>query len=132
VQARPDAFRPDLAGSLNNLSNQLSDLGRREEALAAVEEAVTLHQYLYGRYPAVFARPLTQSLALTGYILRGSGSTARLLRALLLALTIAAEHQLRDLGSLVVSLLRAERQEDPRRFDALWQEVTGGPVPDRL
>ena len=39
--ARPDAFTPDLATSLNNLSNRLSDLGRREDALAVAEEAVT-------------------------------------------------------------------------------------------
>ena len=38
--ARPDAFQPDLAQSLNNLSVRLSALGRREAALAAVEEAV--------------------------------------------------------------------------------------------
>ena len=31
--ARPDAFLPDLATSLNNQSNTLSDLGRREDAL---------------------------------------------------------------------------------------------------
>ena len=37
---RPDAFRPDLAMSLNNLANMLSDLGEREAALAAAREAV--------------------------------------------------------------------------------------------
>ena len=37
---RPDAFLPDLATSLNNLGIRLSDLGRREEALAASQEAV--------------------------------------------------------------------------------------------
>ena len=40
ARARPDAFRPDLAMSLNNQSAFLSELGRREEALAAIEEAV--------------------------------------------------------------------------------------------
>ena len=34
--ARPDAFRPDLAGSLNTLSVRLGDLGRPEDALAAI------------------------------------------------------------------------------------------------
>ena len=34
--ARPDAFRPDLARSLNNLSIRLGELGRREDALAAI------------------------------------------------------------------------------------------------
>jgi Tetratricopeptide repeat len=37
---------PDLATSLNNQSNGLSDLGRREEALAAIEEAVTIRREL--------------------------------------------------------------------------------------
>jgi tetratricopeptide (TPR) repeat protein len=37
--ARPDAFRPDLASSLNNLAIRLGDLGQREEALAAIQEA---------------------------------------------------------------------------------------------
>ena len=31
AEARPDAFLPGLASSLNNLSNHLSDLGRRED-----------------------------------------------------------------------------------------------------
>ena len=34
--ARPDAFLPDLAASLNNQSSRPADLGRREEALAAI------------------------------------------------------------------------------------------------
>ena len=34
----PEAFQPDLAMSLNNLSNQLSELGRHE-ALTAKREA---------------------------------------------------------------------------------------------
>ena len=33
---------PDLAGSLNNLANTLSELDKSDEALAAAEEAVTL------------------------------------------------------------------------------------------
>jgi len=40
--SRPDAVRPNLASSLNNLSKRLNDLGRREEGLAACEEAVRL------------------------------------------------------------------------------------------
>jgi tetratricopeptide (TPR) repeat protein len=40
--ARSEAFRPDLARSLNNLSNRLAELGRREDALSAIEEAVRL------------------------------------------------------------------------------------------
>jgi tetratricopeptide (TPR) repeat protein len=39
ARARPEAFTPDLAMSLNILANVLSALGRREEALAAAQEA---------------------------------------------------------------------------------------------
>ena len=39
TKPHPDAIRPDLASSLNNLSASLADLGRREDALAAIEEA---------------------------------------------------------------------------------------------
>ena len=35
AEARPDAFLPNLAGSLNNLGGDLSRIGRREEAFAA-------------------------------------------------------------------------------------------------
>src|SRR2546430_13666044 len=55
----PDAFTPDLAGSLYNLSNRLAGLGRREEALAAIDEAVTL----YRPRPTARHHPLTPDLA---------------------------------------------------------------------
>ena len=38
IKTHLDAIRPDLASSLNNLSASLADLGRREDALAAIEE----------------------------------------------------------------------------------------------
>jgi hypothetical protein len=37
---QPGAFLPDLAMALNTQSNHLSGLGRPEDALAAVDEAV--------------------------------------------------------------------------------------------
>ena len=40
ARARPEAFGPYLATSLNNLSIRLADLGRSQEALRASEEAV--------------------------------------------------------------------------------------------
>ena len=46
AEERPDAFLPDLATSLNNQSARLSDLGRREDALAAIEEAVKIRRRL--------------------------------------------------------------------------------------
>jgi hypothetical protein len=42
AEARPDAFLPDLAMSLNNLSVRLGELGRREEGLAASEQAASI------------------------------------------------------------------------------------------
>ena len=40
--------------SLNNLANMLSDLGRREAALAAAEEAVRLYRALAETRPDAF------------------------------------------------------------------------------
>ncbi len=39
-----DAFLPDLAMSLNNHAVQLGAVGRREEALEAIAEAVTIRR----------------------------------------------------------------------------------------
>ena len=61
TQYRADALggEPDaanrLAGSLNNLSVRLADLGRREEALAAIQEAADIYRELAA------ARPPTRS-----------------------------------------------------------------------
>jgi tetratricopeptide (TPR) repeat protein len=52
--ARPDAFRPDLAMALNNLSACLGDLGRREEALAASQEAAAIYRQLAAARPDAF------------------------------------------------------------------------------
>ena len=59
---RPDAFRPDLAGSLNNLGNRLDSLGRREEALGAAEEAVAIRRELAAERPDAFRPDLAGSL----------------------------------------------------------------------
>ena len=48
--------------SLNNLSVRLADLGRREEALAAIEEAVTLRRQLAAARPDAFPPDLAASL----------------------------------------------------------------------
>ncbi|WJK33043.1 hypothetical protein [Solwaraspora sp. WMMA2065] len=44
ADANPAAYLPDLAGSLNNWSVDLGEVGRREEGLAAIEEAVTIYR----------------------------------------------------------------------------------------
>ena len=50
------------SGQLNNLSNRLSGLGLREEALAAVREAVDLHRRLAAGRPDAFRPDLAMSL----------------------------------------------------------------------
>ena len=62
AQARPDAFLPDLATALNNQSERLADLGRREEALAAIEEAATTYRALAQARPDAFLPDLAASL----------------------------------------------------------------------
>ena len=61
-EQNPDAFRPDLARSLNNLANRLSELGRRPEALAPAEEAVKLYRELAEQNPDAFRPNLASSL----------------------------------------------------------------------
>ena len=51
-----------LAQLLNNQSNRLSDLGRREDALAAIEEAVDVYRELARARPDAFLPDLAMSL----------------------------------------------------------------------
>jgi len=62
AQDRPNAFNPDLARSLNTLSNRLSDLGHREEALEAVRECVALYRDLARDRPNLFNPDFADSL----------------------------------------------------------------------
>jgi tetratricopeptide (TPR) repeat protein len=52
----------DFAGSLNNLANRLSELGRREEALATTREAVDIRRELAAARPDAFRPYLAASL----------------------------------------------------------------------
>ena len=63
ARARPDAFLPDLAMSLNNQSADLADMGRREEALAAIEEAIAIRRSLARAQPDTFLPDLARSLS---------------------------------------------------------------------
>ena len=58
----PDAWSR-AGGLLNNLSLRLSDLGRREAALAAIEEAVAIHRDLAAARPDAFRPDLALSLS---------------------------------------------------------------------
>lgn len=51
AEARPDAFLPYLAMSLNNLGNRLSELGQREPALEAAGEAAEIRRKLADESP---------------------------------------------------------------------------------
>jgi tetratricopeptide (TPR) repeat protein len=52
----------DLARWLNNQSNRLADLGRREDALAAITEAVAIYREVAAARPEAFRPDLTASL----------------------------------------------------------------------
>ena len=62
-----------LAGALNNLGIWLRDLGRRDEALAAQEEAVRLWRELASAQPDTFNPDLAGSLSNLGISLRELG-----------------------------------------------------------
>ena len=58
----PANFLPDLAAALNNQSNRLADLGRREDALTASAEAVGHYRALAAARPDAFLPDLAMSL----------------------------------------------------------------------
>ena len=86
----PDAANR-LAGSLNNLSIRLADLGRREEALAASQEAVTIRQELAAARPDAFRPDLASSLNNLSADLADLGRREEALAAIQEAVTIRRE-----------------------------------------
>ena len=79
--ARPDAFLPNLALSLNNQAVRLADLGRPEEALAAIEEAVAIRRQLAAARPGVFLPDLADSLTNNARALEALGRDTEALKA---------------------------------------------------
>jgi hypothetical protein len=63
AESNPAAWLPHLAVSLNNLSNHLDDVGRREEGLAAIEEAVGVYRSLADADPAEYLPDLGEPAA---------------------------------------------------------------------
>ena len=115
----PDAARR-LAGSLNNLSNRLADLGRREEALAAIQEAATIHRELAAARPDAFRPGLAKSLRNLAIALADLGRREEALAAIqeaadtyqeLAARWPDAYH--RDLEQSLRVAARLEHGEDP-------------------
>ncbi|MFG2172541.1 SAV_2336 N-terminal domain-related protein [Streptomyces niveus] len=62
AQREPDLHRSELASALNNLSHQLSALGRRFEALDAIAEAVELYRELAVEHPTAGRPALARGL----------------------------------------------------------------------
>ncbi|HET8658217.1 MAG TPA: hypothetical protein VFM55_04365, partial [Micromonosporaceae bacterium] len=62
AQANPDAYLPDLAGSLNNLAGHLAEVGRRDQALAPITEAVDIRRRLAQANPDAYLPDLAGSL----------------------------------------------------------------------
>jgi hypothetical protein len=62
-EARQAAFfLPDFARSLNDRAIWLGVVGRREEALDSIKQAITIRRQLAETLPAVYQRELNQSL----------------------------------------------------------------------
>jgi hypothetical protein len=57
--------------ALNNPSSRLGELGRREEALAAIQEAVTIRRELAARWPDAYQHKLEQSLQVSAWLDHG-------------------------------------------------------------
>ena len=73
AESSPDAFTPFLAGSLNNLANELSAVGRREEAVDVAREAMALYVPLAQQMPAAFGHDFLISLNTLARVLDAAG-----------------------------------------------------------
>ena len=74
--ASPDAFRPSLAMTLNNLSNRLVDMERLEEGLAVIEEATGIYRELAARSPDAYYHQLEQSLRVAAWLQHSEGDAS--------------------------------------------------------
>ena len=80
-----------LAGSLNTLSLRLADLGRREEALAAIQESADIYRELAAARPDEFHPDLAVSLNTLSLRLADLGRREEALGAIQEAVTICLE-----------------------------------------
>ena len=90
AEARPDAFTPDLAASLTNMAATLSNLGRREAAFTAAEEAVRLYRALAETRPDAFTVNLSVSLGMFADIQIADGAKIAALDSITEAIRILA------------------------------------------
>lgn len=93
---RPDAFRPQLAWSLNNLASFISAVGDREGALATAQEALVLCRQLAAQRPDAFRPDVATSLNNLANFLSAvgdwEGGLAAAKEALALNRQLAAQH----------------------------------------
>jgi hypothetical protein len=109
AEANPDRYLPNLASALNKLSNALSDLGRRGEALTACQEAVELRRTLAEANPDRYLSDLARSLNNLSVVLSNLGRRGEALRAIQEAVehhrTLAEANPDRYLPDLAMSLI---------------------------
>jgi tetratricopeptide (TPR) repeat protein len=74
LQQTPPEDRIERARLLNNLGYRLSKLGRREDALADAQEALTVYRELAQQRPDAFLPDLARSLGAMGLIHENSGN----------------------------------------------------------
>ena len=104
--AQPDAFLPDLGASLNNLGYRLSDVGRREEVLAASQEAVDILRRLVAARPDAFLSDLAISLGILSQVLAGLQRASDAAGEGLELLAALVEAQSQAFGELARNLCR--------------------------
>ena len=81
VAANPARYEPDLAASLNNLSNRMSDTGDAAGALEAVREAVEIRRRLAAASPTRYEPDLAGSLSVLSDRLEERGQTEAAIEA---------------------------------------------------
>ena len=108
VAAHPEAFRPALAGSLNNQATRLSEVGQSAEALAAINQTIDLYRELAAVQPDRFAPDLATSFGAWGKILVAQGQFAEAANVFaqgLVALLPLMQNQPEAVGRLFAQLL---------------------------
>ncbi|WP_224283317.1 tetratricopeptide repeat protein [Streptomyces sp. LS1784] len=108
AEADPDTYTPDLAMALNNLSHSLGEVGRREESLAAIEEAVAIRRTLAAGNPNAhlpgLANALTNLSHRLGEVGRGEEGLPAVEEAVAIRRTLAAGNPDADVPGLARAL----------------------------
>ena len=137
----PQQHEPILGTALNVHSARLSWLGRREDALAAVDEAVTIYRRLADARPDAFLSDLAMSLNnqanMLGYLGRHEDALAAIDDALQLVLPVLerAQYSLPDAGlrlmqNYVKRCQAAEREPDSHTMQRMHTVLASAGVVD--